>query len=142
MELKTINLSLTVSAQISVDDITVLKEAGIESIICNRPNHEDPGQPDYIDIEKAAQKYGMQCRFMPVISGHVSVEKGLEFGQLIKELPKPIHAYCRSGTRCTILWALSELQTGADRDTVIKQAASAGYDVSRVIKDYIEFSVR
>lgn len=133
MDLKTIHPNLSVSGQISVDDIAQLKEAGVQSIICNRPDQEEAHQPVYAEIQQAATHYGLQCYFMPVISGHVPPEKGREFGRLLAELPTPIHAYCRSGTRCTILWALSELLEGTDRDTVVQQAAAAGYDLSRML---------
>jgi uncharacterized protein (TIGR01244 family) len=43
----------------------------------------------------------------------------------------PVFAFCRSGTRSTTLWALS--QAGKmDADDIIRQAAEAGYDMSHL----------
>jgi sulfide:quinone oxidoreductase len=134
MDIKTINEELSVSGQLSIDDIDKLKQAGVKSIICNRPDNEDPGQLSYQSIEQIAKEKGLEFRFMPVVSGQVSVENGIEFGELTKNLPKPVHAYCRSGTRCTTLWAISQLKSGVDKDVVLSQAAKAGYDLSKVFQ--------
>lgn len=131
MEKKIINEELSVSGQISEADVEALKTSGVKSIICNRPDGEDPGQLDYAAVEQAAAEQGLAFRFMPVVSGRVSVDDGVEFGGLLEELPKPIHAYCRSGTRCTTLWAIAQLKQGVDKNTVLEQAAKAGYDLSR-----------
>lgn len=133
MEAKTITNDLSVSGQITVDDVTQLKQAGTKSIICNRPDHEDLGQPEFAAIAAAAGEQGLEIRFMPVVSSQLTGEKGAEFARLTAELPKPVHAYCRSGTRCTILWALAELNADADREQVIRRAAGAGYDLSKTI---------
>jgi len=44
----------------------------------------------------------------------------------------PVLAYCRSGTRSTLLWALAQAQAGGDPKTLAEQAAQAGYDVGPV----------
>ena len=41
-------------------------------------------------------------------------------------------AYCRSGTRSTLLWALAEASQGADPDRLAEHAAQAGYDITPV----------
>ena len=133
MELKKINDALTVSGQPSVDDITALKNAGVKSIVCNRPNDEEPGQLAYHALEKAAKEQGLAFHFMPVISGQVTRDKGIEFEALIHRLPQPVHAYCRSGTRCTTLWALGQLNQGESRAMVLTKAKQAGYDLSKTI---------
>lgn len=133
MEQKVLSDQITVSGQISLEDLQQLHRAGVKTIICNRPDHEDPGQIDFESIATAAQELGMEAHFMPVISGEIVKDDGRKFGELLAKVPKPVHAYCRSGTRCSILWTLSELDKGTDRDNLIKTAAKAGYDVSRTI---------
>lgn len=133
MDRKNFTKDLSVSGQITVDEVAELKAAGVRSIICNRPDHEDRGQPEFGAIADTAKKQGLAVNFMPVVSSQLTAEKGVEFGKLTAELPKPVHAYCRSGTRCTVLWALSELNAGTDREQVIQQANKAGYDLSTTI---------
>jgi sulfide:quinone oxidoreductase len=133
MDKKIIHENLTVSGQITTEDVANLKAQGVKSIICNRPDSEDQGQPDSDVIAQAAKDNGLEFIFMPVISGKVTPENGVEFGEKIKSLPEPIHAYCRSGTRCTTLWALSELDQGKDRQHVLEQALKAGYNLSKSI---------
>ncbi len=133
MDRKTLNTTLSVSAQIFPDDIAALKTLGIRTLICNRPDGEAADQPAYTDIEQHATAQGLHCVFMPVVSGHISADNIKQFTQALTTLPTPIHAYCRSGTRCTHLWGLSEALQGRDRQQIIQQAADAGYDLSRVI---------
>ena len=133
MDKKIINDALSVSGQISLDDIHALKNSGVKSIVCNRPDNEDPGQLSHSDIEAMATENGLSFHFMPVISGQVSIADGEAFGDLLDSLVQPTHAYCRSGTRCTTLWAIAELKKGVDREEIIKRAASAGYDLSKTI---------
>lgn len=133
MDRKRISDTLSVSSQISLEDVTSLKNEGIKTIICNRPDGEDPGQLTQESIHQESLKNGIEFHFMPVLSGKVSTNDGDDFYNIINNAPTPIHAYCRSGTRCSILWALSELKAGAARDSVLEQAAKAGYDLSKSI---------
>ena len=41
-----------VSQQIESADVKSLKDQGFESIVCNRPDGEEPNQPDFKSIEK------------------------------------------------------------------------------------------
>lgn len=108
MELKRINGALAVSSQITAADVAEIAAIGIRAIICNRPDGEEPNQPIFGEIEAAAKEFGLEARYQPVVSGGVRDEDGRAFGVLLDDLPKPVLAYCRSGTRSTMLWALSE----------------------------------
>ncbi|MEY4018248.1 MAG: hypothetical protein RLZZ189_2046, partial [Pseudomonadota bacterium] len=83
------------------------------------------------DIEQAAIKANLPIRYLPAVSGAVTPKLGQEFGKLMEELPKPVLAYCRSGMRCTTLWALSNSKT-MDRASIVQTAANAGYDISAI----------
>ncbi len=134
MERKRINNTISVSGQISVDDVASLKSEGIKTIICNRPDNEDPGQIDYSAIQQACESNGIDFHFMPVVSGNVTFADGDNFAGILKNASQPIHAYCRSGTRCTTLWGLAELKAGTDKKAILEQAAQAGYDLSKVVQ--------
>ena len=74
--------------------------AGFRSVINNRPDHEHgPGQPTSAEIEAAARAAGLEYRHLPVDSAHQSPQQIAAFAQLMKDLPKPILAFCRSGAR-------------------------------------------
>lgn len=133
MEQKKLDSEITVSGQISLEDLQQLHASGVKTIICNRFDHEDRGQADFQVIANAAKELGMDAYFMPVASGRVTEENGEQFGKLLDQAQKPVHAYCRSGMRCATLWALSELKRGVDRETLIKKTAEAGYNVLKAI---------
>ena len=44
----------------------------------------------------------------------------------------PVLAYCRSGTRSTLLWSLAEASRGRDVDAIAAAAACGGYDVAPI----------
>jgi uncharacterized protein (TIGR01244 family) len=79
--------------------------AGFRSVINNRPDFEHgPQQPTNAAIEAAAHAAGLEYRFLPVDGGYQSPEEIAEFAQLLKDLPRPILAFCRSGARSTRLF--------------------------------------
>lgn len=105
MQYRQIAEDYAVSPQIRAEDIPLIKEAGFRSVICNRPDGEDPGQPSADEIRAAAEAAGLEFRWVPVISGQMTPENVEEQAKALDELPGPVFAYCRSGTRCTNLYA-------------------------------------
>lgn len=98
----------TVSPQIAADDLAAIQAAGFRSVLCNRPDGEEPQQPDFAVIEAAAKAAGLEVRYQPVVSGRLTQEDVDGFQAAMDALPGPVFAYCRSGTRCIMLWALAE----------------------------------
>ncbi|MEZ5931479.1 MAG: TIGR01244 family sulfur transferase [Alphaproteobacteria bacterium] len=119
---------LTVSPQITADDIQAIKAAGFRSVLCNRPDGEESRQPAFAAIEAAATAAGLEVRHQPVASGQMTKEDVAAFKAALATLPGPVFAYCRSGTRCITLWALGE---SAERPMpeVLQMARDAGYDL-------------
>ena len=105
MNARQITEDYTVSPQISVEDVAAIKAAGFKSVICNRPDDEDPGQPSAAEIGRAVEAAGMTFRWVPVISGQMTLDNVRDQAQALDELEGPVFAYCRSGTRCTNLYA-------------------------------------
>ena len=129
MNARQVNDQFAVSGQIAVEDVAVVAAAGFRSMICNRPDGESFDQTDYALISAEAERCGLEIRWQPVMSGHVSDEEGREFGEIVAALPAPVFAYCRSGTRCIVLWSLS--QAGSlPTSEIIAAAGNAGYDLS------------
>ena len=97
--------TLSVAAQIQPNDIPRLVAAGFKSIICNRPDGEDAGQPSFATIAAAVEAAGGMAVHLPVVSGAITPDQVRAFADLLARLPSPIFAYCRSGARCEMLWA-------------------------------------
>ena len=75
-------------------------QAGFKSVINNRPDFEaGPAQPTNAAIEAAAIKAGLRYAYLPVAPAVQTPEEVARFAALLAELPKPILAFCRSGTR-------------------------------------------
>jgi sulfide:quinone oxidoreductase len=106
MEPKRIDDGLSVGGQIGPEATAVLRARGFRSILCNRPDGEEGGQPSFAAIAAAAHREGMEARHLPV-SGRPEPAQGVEFERALREMPGPVFAYCRSGDRSAALAALA-----------------------------------
>lgn len=131
MELKRINEHVSVSPQISPEEVAAIKAAGFVAIINNRPDGESPDQPPGAVIEAAAHAAGLAYHFIPLGREGVSPQMVEQTKSVLEGSAGPVFCYCRSGTRSTTLWALSQAgeQPAAD---IISAAANAGYDMSHL----------
>ena len=112
MEYREISDDYSVSGQIQPEDVTAIKEAGFKSIICNRPDDEQPGQPSADTVKAAVEAAGLAFRYIPVISGQITAENVADQAEALDELDGPVFAYCRSGARCTNLYGLIQQSKG------------------------------
>ena len=133
MDLKRISDALSVSGQISPADVAELKAQGFRSIVCNRPDGEGADQPTFEEIHEAADAVGLAARYLPVKSGLVQDEDAVAFGTALRELPGPVFAYCRTGTRSVTLWSLSQSKALPMPD-ILAAAKAAGYDMNGVAR--------
>ncbi|MES3007729.1 MAG: TIGR01244 family sulfur transferase [Pseudomonadota bacterium] len=134
MNVKKVNESFAVTEQLSVEDVAALAAQGVKSLICNRPDGEAPGQPSYAEIAAAAQQHGMSIRHVPIVSGQVSQADVEAFGAALTELPAPVVAYCRSGTRSINLWALDQGSKGMPVAEILKTGSALGYDLTASVQ--------
>ena len=125
---------LSVAAQIHADDIATIAHRGFRSIVNNRPDAEAPGQPGNAELELAAQQAGLGWRYLPVLSGQFTQAQVQSFAEALDELPGPVLAFCRSGTRCSALWAL---QADGAVDDILATTRAAGYDLS-MLRSWLE----
>lgn len=131
MDIKRIDEHISVSPQISVDDVARIKAAGFVAIINNRPDGEDSTQPPDDAIAAAAASAGLRHFAIPLGRDGVHDELIEATRQALDSVEGPVLAYCRSGTRSTTLWALSQAGRAAASD-IIGKAAGAGYDISHL----------
>lgn len=133
MEIRKITDMMAVSPQLSAADLEKVKEAGFRAIICNRPDGEGPDQPSFDEIRTAAEKLGIAAAYVPVQSGVVSDEDVEAFGAALKDLPRPVLGYCRTGTRSATLWSLHEARK-RPLPEILAATRGAGYDMSGVAR--------
>lgn len=133
MEINKISSGFSVSPQIVANDVAEIAKLGFRSIVCNRPDGEGSDQPTFEEISNAAKEAGIEVRYQPIVAGKVSDDDARDFGRLFDELPKPVFAYCRTGTRSTTLWSLS--QAGIlDTSEILRATKAAGYDMGGVVR--------
>lgn len=130
MDLRQLTPDLAVSAQILPEDVARLAEAGFKVLVNNRPDEEITPEIDHQAMAEAAKAAGMEYHYLPFTPGQVTPELISGFGAAIGG-QKPVFAYCRSGNRSTVLWALTQAGKLPEAE-IIETAAKAGYDLSGV----------
>jgi uncharacterized protein (TIGR01244 family) len=107
MNIRAINQDYSVSPQISLEDLEEIKAMGFRSIVCHRPDNEDPGQPDFAEVERRAKELGLEVAHIPVV-GQPSADAVTAMNDALDELPKPMLGYCRSGNRSTAIYQMTQ----------------------------------
>ncbi|HEY9580879.1 MAG TPA: TIGR01244 family sulfur transferase [Rhizorhapis sp.] len=130
--LKTLTDDIFVAPQISVADVEEAKALGVKLVINNRPDHESPDQPEGNEIEEAARAAGMAYAAIPVTHAGFSAWQLDAMEKALEDAEGKILAFCRSGTRSTLLWALTRARAGDNCDKLSATAAKAGYDLSSI----------
>ena len=106
LPIRAIAPDVCVAPQLTPDAMAEVAALGFRSVVNNRPDFEHgPDQPTNATIEAAAHAAGLEYRFLPVDGGYQSPEQIAAFAQLLRELPAPVLAFCRSGARSTRLYA-------------------------------------
>lgn len=136
MIVKPFSRHLSVMPQIQSTDIADLAARGFKSIIGNRPEGEAPDQPAWSSLIAEAERHGMSARQIAVVPGQNGPGDVNRFAEALRELPTPIAAFCRTGTRSAMLWALVN-PDGLNVDERIAVAAAQGYDLAP-LRDRLE----
>jgi len=123
--------SVWVAPQITIDEVSEAKGVGVGIIVNNRPDGEDPSAPQSAEIEAAAKAAGLSYLAIPI--GHSGFSE-VQVDAMVEALEQGqgMLAYCRSGTRSTLLWALAQAKSGMAPDDIARAAMAAGYDISPV----------
>jgi uncharacterized protein (TIGR01244 family) len=109
--IKPIAADFAVAGQLSPADVPAIAAQGFATLINNRPDGEGgPAQPRHADIEAAARAAGLHYVYLPVTSGHYPPEMVRALQQALRDAPRPILAFCRSGARSAQFYGLA-LQT-------------------------------
>ncbi|HMO67691.1 MAG TPA: TIGR01244 family sulfur transferase [Novosphingobium sp.] len=124
--------SVFASPQIDLAQVAEAAKAGFALIVNNRPEDESDDQTPGAEIEAAARAAGMDYVAIPVTHAGFSEAQVTAMARALEQARGPVLAYCRSGTRSTLLWALAEASRGESPDDLATKAAQAGYDLSPV----------
>ncbi len=127
--LRPLDPTIAVAPQITPDDISAIAAAGYLAIVNNRPDGEEPGQPDGEAIRAAAEAAGLAYTAIPITHAGFSRPQVDAMRDALAAANGPVLAYCRSGTRSCNLWALARAAQGDDAEMLTGKAAQAGYDL-------------
>ena len=131
IQAKPLDEDLSVRPQVQPADMEAAAREGFRSVINNRPDGEEPGQPSSAEIESAARAAGLEYRHIPMTPGELTPDLIAAFAEASEKMPGPVLAFCRTGTRSTMLWSCANAaERGADE--VLGAAAHAGYDLAQM----------
>jgi len=129
---RTLDSTISVYGQIAPEDVAAAGAQGFTTIVNNRPDNEQPGQPAGAEIEAAAKAAGLDYVAIPVDHSGFNEGQVAAMADVLQTARGPVLAFCRSGTRSTFLWALARHRLGDEGEALIAKAANAGYDLSAI----------
>ena len=119
-----------VSPQIEQYQITEIAEKGFVKIICNRPDFEVPPSHESSVMADLAAKEKIEFHILELTHQTMTPENILKQREMFINANGPVLAYCASGTRCSVIWALGEAITGTNINYILEKTLSAGYNLS------------
>ncbi|WP_102107151.1 TIGR01244 family sulfur transferase [Oceaniglobus roseus] len=128
MDMNTLTDRYTVSGQIAPQDMAALRAAGFTMVICNRPDSEVTAAEDHEAMRGAAEAEGLAFVYNPVAGSGMTADNVAAQGEAVAAATGPVFAYCRSGTRSTFVWAMSQAGR-VPAEELIAAAARGGYSI-------------
>jgi len=117
-----------VTGQLTNSDFAKIAEAGIATIINNRPDDEEPNQLNSSQAKQLAEQHGLEYYYLPMVAGQ-PLKPSLvdDFKQVLDNTDKPTLAHCRTGMRSSILWSMGQISSGViTADQAIEAAQAIG----------------
>jgi uncharacterized protein (TIGR01244 family) len=127
MTIRQLDERILIGGQIRPEDVAGLVDQGVTLIVNNRPDGEEPDQPLGMDIEEAARAVGIEYRSIPIIRG-IGPADADAMDEAIASTRGKMLAFCRSGTRSALAWALAQGERGVPREEIKERLLSAGVD--------------
>lgn len=128
MDARCITPRYFVSPQISVEDVPAIAAAGFRTVICNRPDAEVPPSHRADALKQAVEAAGMAFHVLELTHQTMTPDKVAQQRALSESCEGPVLAYCASGTRCSVVWALAHVQDEGV-DAVLEHTLRAGYQL-------------
>lgn len=121
---------LYISPQLTEADAQTAADLGIQTVICNRPDREEETQPDFSQVRQWFESSGIHSfHHQPVVAPQIQADDVAAFQNLLNQSRQPVLAYCRTGTRCSLLWGYHQIRNGMSVDEVIARAQAAGVNL-------------
>ncbi|NVO57214.1 TIGR01244 family phosphatase [Rhodobacteraceae bacterium B1Z28] len=131
MEIRPITPRYAVSPQITVEDVPAIAKAGFVKVICNRPNTEVPADMQSDAIGEAVRAAGMEYEILELTHQTMTPENVARQRDMAEGCSGPVLAYCASGTRCSVVWALGQCDR-MSTDDILTATTSAGYQLENL----------
>jgi uncharacterized protein (TIGR01244 family) len=131
MDKRKISPTYFVAPQIDAADVAALVKSGFTRVICNRPDAEVPASHQHDAMAQAAKTAGLEFVYHPLTHTTMTPENIAKQRELAETATGPVLAYCASGTRCSIVWALGQADT-LSVDEIIAATQAAGYDLANM----------
>ena len=131
MDIRALTPDYAVSPQIEPADLVALKAAGFATVINNRPDGEIPPHLHGGVMQAAAQALGLQFVINPVISGGMTEQNITAQAAAVAASVGPVFAYCASGNRSSVVWALMNAGKHPVND-LIAVPARYGYNLEHL----------
>lgn len=128
MDIRALTPTYAVSPQIDPADLPAIKAAGYTTVIDNRPDGEIPADLHTPHMRAAAEALGLEFVANPVIGGAMTLENIRLQAEVMAKASGPVFAYCASGNRCSVVWAM---MNAGDQptDDLIATPARFGYNL-------------
>jgi len=130
MDIRPLTDSYSVTPQITPEDLAAIKAAGYRTVICNRPDPEIPEDLHAETMRAAVEAAGLRFVLNPVFPGQLTMENVEIQRDTIDTAPGPVLAYCASGNRSSIVWALANAGR-VPTDDLIAAAGKYGYQLAQ-----------
>lgn len=128
MDARVITPRYSVSPQISAEDLPAIAAAGYKMVICNRPDEEVPPSHQADTIRAAAEAAGLRFEALPLTHQTMTPENVAAQRGFYESSEGPVLAYCASGTRSSVVWALGQASE-MSADDILQKTAAAGYQL-------------
>ncbi|GAB1379783.1 protein tyrosine phosphatase family protein [Pararhodobacter aggregans] len=130
MDIRPLTDSYSVTPQITPEDLSAIKAAGYRTVICNRPDPEIPEDLHAEAMRAAVEAAGLRFVVNPVFPGQLTMENVEIQRDTIDDAEGPVLAYCASGNRSSIVWALANAGR-VPTDDLIAAAGKYGYQLAQ-----------
>ena len=131
MDIRRLTPDYAVSPQIAVEDLAAVKAAGFTTVIDNRPDGEIPAELHTPVMQAAAEALGLRFIANPVIGGALTQQNVQAQAEAMAGAPGPVFAYCASGNRSSMVWALAEARN-RPVDDLVGLPARFGYQLDHL----------
>ena len=121
---------LTAAGGLARGDIEALAASGVKTIVNNRPDGEDPGQLPAEEARRLCAAHGIAYHHIPFVAATLTRADIDAFDAVLNSATRPLVAHCRSGTRSTMIWALTRVRQGEDAAALVALGAKNGVDIS------------